>query len=120
MNLAQDQYNLVPKLITRNLKTVIVDSSGLIVTLSPSTDSVSAFLQGWFPKQEVAYSIAKVLTGDVNPPGRLPFSSPRCYPHLHSGVYFQHRPSCGLSLRITGGIALRGTEPTSCQRGQGV
>lgn len=42
----------------------------------PWADAAAAIVQLWFPGQELGTSLADVLTGDVNPSGRLPMSIP--------------------------------------------
>ncbi|KAM0431471.1 hypothetical protein ACHAPT_005449 [Fusarium lateritium] len=77
MDLAQEQYDLVLAVAARNPRTVVINFSGSPVTVSPFIDKVPSFLQAWFAGQECGYAIAKVLTGDVNPSGRLPLSWPK-------------------------------------------
>ena len=42
----------------------------------PWRDEVSAILAVWFPGQEFGHALADVLSGDVEPGGRLPVSWP--------------------------------------------
>jgi beta-glucosidase len=59
-----------------NTNTVVVNCTGVAVDM-PWIDSVKAVVQAWFPGQEAGNAIADVLTGAVNPSGRLPVSFPR-------------------------------------------
>ncbi|SPO00314.1 related to beta-glucosidase [Cephalotrichum gorgonifer] len=77
MDLTKDQYSLISAVVARNPKTVVVNFSGSPVTVAPFIDSIPVFLQAWFTGQECGHSIAKVLTGVVNPCGKLPMSWPR-------------------------------------------
>ncbi|MDF2509527.1 MAG: hypothetical protein K0Q52_3386, partial [Microbacterium sp.] len=52
-------------------KTVVVLSNGGVVTLEPWHDRVDAIVEGWALGQAVGSAIADVLTGAVNPSGRL-------------------------------------------------
>lgn len=52
-------------------KTVVVLSNGGVVTLEPWHDRVDAIVEGWALGQAVGSAIADVLTGVVNPSGRL-------------------------------------------------
>ncbi|KAF5658701.1 beta-glucosidase [Fusarium heterosporum] len=77
MDLTPDQYDLITAVSASNPRTVVVNLSGSPVTVSPFIDTVSSFVQAWFAGQECGHSIARVLTGQVNPSGRLPMSWPR-------------------------------------------
>ncbi|KAG5661881.1 hypothetical protein KAF25_004120 [Fusarium avenaceum] len=77
MDLTLDQYDLITAVAARNPRTVVVNLSGSPVTVSPFIGKVSSFLQAWFAGQECGNSIARVLTGRVNPSGRLPLSWPQ-------------------------------------------
>lgn len=51
--------------------TVVVLSNGGVVTLEPWHDRVDAIVEGWALGQAVGSALADVLTGAVNPSGRL-------------------------------------------------
>lgn len=52
-------------------RTVVVLSNGGVVSLEPWHDSVDAIVEGWALGQAVGYALAGVLTGAINPSGRL-------------------------------------------------
>lgn len=70
------QDSLVSAVAAANSKTVVVNSTGVAIAM-PWLDQVAAVVQAWFPGQECGHSIADVLTGAVNPEGRLPVSFPK-------------------------------------------
>ncbi|KAF4500746.1 Beta-glucosidase B [Fusarium agapanthi] len=70
------QDALVSTVASVNPKTVVVNSTGVAIAM-PWLEQVPAVVQAWFPGQECGYSIADVLTGAVNPEGRLPVSFPK-------------------------------------------
>jgi beta-glucosidase len=86
MDLLPDQYLLIQAVADKNPRTVVVNFSGGPVNLAPIVGSVAGLVQAWFPGQECGRSVARVLTGRVNPSGRLPFSWP---------ARLEDNPSCG-------------------------
>ncbi|KAL4952459.1 glycoside hydrolase superfamily [Aspergillus filifer] len=69
------QDRLVAAVGAVNPNTVVVNCTGVAVAM-PWLHEVKAVLQAWFPGQEAGNAIADVLTGAVNPAGRLPVSFP--------------------------------------------
>jgi beta-glucosidase len=69
------QDELVRAVLTANPRTVVVVNSGAPVLL-PWADDVPAILAAWFPGQEAGHALADVLTGVVEPGGRLPTTWP--------------------------------------------
>ena len=57
-------------------RTIVVLSNGGVVSLEPWHDSVDAIVEGWALGQAVGGALADVLTGAVNPSGRLAESIP--------------------------------------------
>lgn len=70
------QDSLITALHEINPRTIVVLLSGNAVEM-PWADSVDALLQGWYLGSMAGKSIAGVLSGSVNPSGKLPFSIPR-------------------------------------------
>jgi beta-glucosidase len=69
------QDELVSAVAAINPRTVVVVNSGAPVLL-PWADDVAAVLVSWFPGQEFGNALADVLTGAVEPGGRLPVTWP--------------------------------------------
>ena len=78
ITLPYDQEDVILALaeVAKNL--VVVNISGSPVAM-PWSDSVDAIVQGWYGGTESGNALADVLTGKVNPSGRLPFSIPFRY-----------------------------------------
>ena len=70
---AQDR--LIEALAKANKRLVYVNISGNAVEM-PWRDKVAAIVQGWFIGSEAGNALADVLTGAVNPSGKLPFTWP--------------------------------------------
>jgi beta-glucosidase len=69
------QNELVSAVAAANPRTVVIVNSGAPVLL-PWADEVPAVLVCWFPGQEFGNALADVLTGTVEPGGRLPVTWP--------------------------------------------
>ncbi|MDT7836960.1 beta-glucosidase family protein [Aquabacterium sp. OR-4] len=74
--LPQGQDELIAKLAAANPNTLVVLETGNPITM-PWHREVRAIVQAWYPGQEGGQAIADVLTGAVNPAGRLPISFPQ-------------------------------------------
>jgi len=77
-NLPYDQQDVIEALAEVAEKFVVVNISGSPVSM-PWADKVDAIVQGWYGGTESGNALADVLTGKVNPSGRLPFSVPFKY-----------------------------------------
>ena len=67
------QNQLVEALVKANPRLVFVNISGNAVAM-PWMAKVPAIVQGWFIGSEAGEALASVLSGDVNPSGKLPFT----------------------------------------------
>jgi beta-glucosidase len=75
LRLDDDQDRLIRAVAKANPKTIVVLESGGAV-LMPWIDDVAAILEAWYPGTSGGEAIARVLTGEVNPSGRLPVTFP--------------------------------------------
>jgi beta-glucosidase len=73
--LAGRQDELVARVAAANPRTVVVLQTGSPVVM-PWLSEVAAVIQAWFPGQECGNAIADVLSGALNPSGRLPQTFP--------------------------------------------
>lgn len=69
------QNELINDMLKVNKNIVMVLLSGNAVEM-PWIKSIPSILQAWYPGSESGTAIADVLTGKVNPSGKLPFSFP--------------------------------------------
>ncbi|MCI4589558.1 glycoside hydrolase family 3 C-terminal domain-containing protein [Sphingobium sp. BYY-5] len=76
LSLPQGQDDLIAQVAAANPRTVVVLETGNPVDM-PWLDKAAAVVEAWYPGQEGGTAIADVLTGKVNPSGRLPVSFPR-------------------------------------------
>jgi len=75
MALPFGQDDLLNKLIKANKNIGVVLISGNAVNM-PWLPKVRGLLQAWYLGSEAGHAIADVVSGDVNPSGKLPFSFP--------------------------------------------
>lgn len=73
--LPNDQDELIEAVAAANPNTVVVLNTGGPVRM-PWLDRVRGVLQMWYPGQEGGWATADLLTGKVNPGGRLPITFP--------------------------------------------
>lgn len=75
LGLPYGQDDVIEALAQANPRTIVVNVSGNAVAM-PWVDKVPAIVQAWYLGSEAGNSIADVLTGRVNPSGKLPFTFP--------------------------------------------
>jgi beta-glucosidase len=75
LSLPYGQDRLIDAVATAQPKTVVVLETGGPVTM-PWLDRVPAVIEAWYPGQRGGEAIADILTGKVNPSGRLPITFP--------------------------------------------
>jgi beta-glucosidase len=71
-----DQDALIAGVAAKAKKTVVVLEVGSAVKM-PWLSQVDAVLNAWYPGNQGAYAIADILSGDVNPSGKLPLTFPQ-------------------------------------------
>ena len=70
------QDELIEALAGLGRPMAVVNISGSPVAM-PWADKVGAIVQGWYGGSESGHALANVLTGAVNPSGKLPFTMPK-------------------------------------------
>lgn len=75
LNLPGDENLLIQRVADANPRTVVILNTANAV-LMPWLKDVSAVLETWFPGEEDGRAVAALLTGRVDPSGRLPISFP--------------------------------------------
>ncbi|RPJ82769.1 MAG: glycosyl hydrolase, partial [Acidobacteria bacterium] len=75
LSLPWGQDEVIDAVATANPNTIVVLETGNPVSM-PWRDNVKAIVQAWYPGQAGGQAIAEVLTGTVNPSGRLPITFP--------------------------------------------
>ena len=75
-NLPADQDTLIRAILEANQNTTVVINTGSPVEMS-WVNNAKAIIQTWFAGQEFGNALVDVLTGEVNPSGKLPTSFPK-------------------------------------------
>ncbi len=76
MTLPWGQDEVISAVTAVNPNTIVVLETGNPVA-TPWADRAKAVLQAWYPGQGGAQALAEILTGQVNPSGRLPITWPQ-------------------------------------------
>jgi beta-glucosidase len=76
LSLPYGQDDLIEAVAAANANTIVVLETGSPIDM-PWRDRVKGIIEAWFPGQFGGQAIAEVLTGVINPSGRLPMTFPR-------------------------------------------
>ncbi len=97
------QDELIAAVGAANPQTAVVLETGNPI-LMPWLPKVSAVLQAWYPGQRGGPAIAKILTGEVSPSGRLPMTFPASMAQLPRpeipGFDPKNRSPLGLGAKV--------------------
>ena len=88
MSLPGLQDELIRRVAEVSPATVVVVNAGSPVSM-PWLDDVDSVVMAWFPGQEMGDALVDVLTGDVEPQGRLPVTFPA---RMEDTPAFEHHP----------------------------
>ncbi|AHC14482.1 Beta-glucosidase [Salinispira pacifica] len=72
--LTKDDENLVSLCCRSNKRTLVLVNSGGGIRMTSWADDVAAILYGWYPGQNGYAAIAGIISGRLNPSGRLPIT----------------------------------------------
>ncbi len=102
LGLPYNQDQLITDLTKANKNTVVVLVTGNAVAM-PWVDEVPAILEAWYAGSEAGNALAAVLTGDVNPSGKLPFTFPVSLEEVGAHALGEY-PGDGVDVRYTEGL----------------
>jgi beta-glucosidase len=85
------QEKLVKAIIETGKKVILVLVNGRPAAIGEIEGKMNAILQAWVPGEEGGKAIAAILTGEINPSGKLPVSIPRSAGQIP--VFYNYKPS---------------------------
>ncbi|OCL31925.1 hypothetical protein BCR15_07660 [Tessaracoccus lapidicaptus] len=116
LDLPQAHVSLIRAVAEVATRTVVVLMNGGVVSLEPWHDDVDAIVEAWVLGQAVGGGLADVLTGRVNPSGRLAETIPlalgdtpsfHTFPGEHEVVHYGERMFVGYRHYTTAARAVR-------------
>ena len=84
------QEELIEALAKTDTRIIVVLVGGSAITM-PWLDKADAVIMAWYPGEQGGHGLADVLTGAVNPSGRLPVTFPQSEGQLP--LVYNHRPT---------------------------
>jgi len=85
------QMELARAVLARGKPTIVVLIHGSPLAIPELAEKAPAILDAFYLGEETGTAVAKVLFGDMNPAGRLPWSVPRTSGAVP--IYYNHKPS---------------------------
>ena len=76
LSLPVNQDGIIEAVAAANPKTIVVLETGTAVTM-PWVDKVGAVLEAWYAGSDGAHAVMNILSGDVNPSGKLAMTFPK-------------------------------------------
>lgn len=77
MYFPSEQQALIKHVASKNPNTIVILINGSPLELGGWLNDVPSVLEAWYPGMEGGNAIGKILFGDVNPSGHLPFTWPK-------------------------------------------
>jgi len=82
LSLKPEQAALIQAVAGINPHTVVCLVCGSMIMIDAWAENIPAILYSWYSGMEGGTALARLLFGDVNPSGKLPFSIPASVEHL--------------------------------------
>ena len=86
LELSKKDYELITEISKVNDNVVVVYVGGSAINMNKWIDEIPAILFSWYSGMEGGNALAKILYGDVNPSGKLPFTiakNDKDYPYFN-------------------------------------
>ncbi len=102
LSLAPEQNALIEAVAAANPKTIVVLETGSPATM-PWIDKVAGVVEAWYPGIRGAEALANILTGEVNPTGKLAITFPKSDADLPHPTIVQPPPASQPNFAAMGG-----------------
>ncbi len=76
LSLKADQIRMIEAVAGVNANTVVCLVTGSMIMMGKWSEQIPAIVYSWYAGMEGGTALARILFGDVNPSGKLPFSIP--------------------------------------------
>ncbi len=77
IRLKEDEIKLIKEVSKVNQKIILVSIGGSAFIYEDIIDDVQAILMAWYPGMEGGKAISRILFGEINPSGKIPFTIPK-------------------------------------------
>jgi beta-glucosidase len=101
IDLPENQIELINEVSKVNSKTIVILNAGAQVNVLPWLHTIRSLVWAFFPGQEGTQALMDVLTGDVNPSGKLPFTIAKRWEDYPA---YGHFPGANGEVEYTEGI----------------
>ncbi|MFD1255424.1 beta-glucosidase [Mucilaginibacter terrae] len=88
-NLSKAENDKILRICNLNSRTIVVVSSGSGINMNAWKDKAAAILYAWYPGQAGQVALAEILSGKINPSGKLPFTIEKDF---HDSPGFGYEP----------------------------
>ncbi len=102
LDLSADQNQLIEAVAAANPKTIVVLETGSPATM-PWIDKVAGVVEAWYPGIRGAEALANILSGQVNPTGKLAITFPKSDADLPHPTLVKPPPSSEPNFAAMGG-----------------
>jgi beta-glucosidase len=82
LSLKAEQIRMIETVAGVNPNTVVCLVTGSMIMIEAWAKNIPGILYSWYPGMEGGAALARILFGEVNPSGKLPFSIPTSVEHL--------------------------------------
>ena len=89
LDLPSAQNELISDIAKVNKSLIVAITAGSPVTM-PWIDNVKSVIWNWYGGMEIGYVISDVLTGDICPSGKMPFTLPKRYEDCPVAIYGEY------------------------------
>ncbi len=91
LNLPGRQEEMIQRIAATGTPVVVLLSGGSAITMNAWLSKVHAVMQLWYPGETGGKAVAKILSGEVNASGKLPFTVPITEGQLP--LVYNHKPT---------------------------